>query len=91
MHFHPLLWKRIAARVDTLRETQSQRRGERGKACRLVMSQIQVVFARDDERGARLLDVEIFLELLLRWLRSVDVMRQRYKGEVQQSSMVGCL
>ena len=67
-------------RVVVLRETQSHRRAECGEACRLVVLQMQVVVLLHADRGPRLLNVEIFVELLLRWLRSVDVMRERFEG-----------
>ena len=72
--------RRLDARVVVLREAQSHRRAECGEASRLVMLHMQVVVLLHAERGARLLNVEIFVQLLLRWLRSVDVMRERLEG-----------
>ena len=44
------------------------------------MLHMQVVLLLDDDRGARLLDGEMFVELLLSWLGCVHVMRERLEG-----------
>ena len=50
------------------------------EACRLVMRQMKVVLRLHGERGARLLDGEMFVELLLSWRGCVHVMRERLEG-----------
>ena len=59
--FPPLGWRRLDARVGALREAQSQRRAECAERCRLVMLHMQVVLLLNDDRGARLLHVDILL------------------------------
>ena len=59
--FPPLGWRSFVARVGALREAQSQRRAQCGEGCRLVMLHMQVVLLLDDDRGARLLHVDILL------------------------------
>ena len=71
----------FVGRVVILRETQSNRRAKCGEACRLVVVQMKVVLLLHDDKGARLLNGEIFVELLCRWLGSVDVMRERCEGQ----------
>ena len=59
--FPPLGWRRLDARVGALREAQSQRRAECAERCKLVMLHMQVVLPLNDDRGARLLHVDILL------------------------------
>ena len=59
--FPPLGWRRLDAPVGELGEAQSQRRAECAEGCRLVMLHMQVVLPLNDDRGARLLHVDILL------------------------------
>ena len=47
------------------------------------MRQMKVVLRLHGERGPRLLDGEMFVELLLSWLGCVHVMRERLEGRIR--------
>ena len=53
------------------------------------MLHMQVVLLHDGDRGARLLHVEILLELLLSRFRSADVTREPFEGQTKDSRHVG--
>ena len=53
------------------------------------MRQMKVVLHLHGERGAFLLDGEMFVELLVSWLGCVHVMRERLEGQSRAKRHVG--